>query len=66
MCLYEFFVGFKLDLPFCLVIESEDAQEGGWIVLPIKTNNKNTQDFYTGSVQLLTYVQFSITQIEFH
>ena len=28
--------------------------------------NKNTQDFYTGSVQLLTYVQFSITQIEFH
>ena len=46
--------------------ESEDAQEGGWIVLPNKTNNKNTQDFYTGSVQLLTYVQFSITQIEFH
>ena len=52
----------------CLSLcESEDAQEGeGWIVLPNKSNNKNTQGFYTGSVQLLTYVQFSITQIEFH
>ena len=51
---------------FLVISESEDAQEGGWIVLPNKSDNKNTQGFYTGSVQLLTYVQFSITQIEFH